>query len=717
MSHFSTPAAICVDNCSIEDYNKENRCSDEVIGKAVKNRCCQATVSRYECRCHPKGEGGRRETASQETCLLKTEPALTGSVLTKGWIVLKRTAFLLVSLFLLYNYICCSSIYVYDASDTSRVSFVVVSFKSREMQVMTPFEADSGLVLKIKCLAYEDAEIFVGADSSYSVFLIPKPFSAKGTTVFSEEVRNIIRETDVKGGIKNGLANLSPYLHIKEYNRSLSVSLPGMSQEDILFSVDGVPIINQASRIIDLSLISVAAVGEISLSRNSSSSLRGENIFGGAVDIKTAKNTILSLNATASINSAEMSVNMDAGMLSGGFFRSEFNNMIMPKGIILENSDKSAFGFNLNFDAGENDILVLYGTSESGDPGISGYRYENSRVGNSLLVINQKMALGERMSITNSVTSTSYTYFNEEINPVADDLTKTSSLLTSLSCFNDNILLSVSNQLNRCEGTKTGNVLEEYPSLNASLKKGLWNIEGSAGFSISNKTAFVYSANVTTEASVLKEKILAGLRTSVRRPTFNELYWAGDAFARGNANLESEKMMGFFLFADREFTRAEMRAEAGLNYFLSMIRWVNEGGIYTPENVLFAVNPHISIDAKIKFDNLEIGNVFLFSPNYTEKMKLVPYSPVFKDNLSVKVIRRFVFLQLSADYQSPSYISQANTKSLERSFLFSEASIGARFGRSEIKLSITNPLDQNVESVNGYYLEGRKITLSMEIKL
>jgi len=35
----------------------------------VRDRCCQATVSRNECQSHPKGEGGRRKAASQETCL------------------------------------------------------------------------------------------------------------------------------------------------------------------------------------------------------------------------------------------------------------------------------------------------------------------------------------------------------------------------------------------------------------------------------------------------------------------------------------------------------------------------------------------------------------------------------------------------------------------------------------------------------------------------
>ncbi|MDD3803529.1 MAG: hypothetical protein PHW02_03965 [bacterium] len=626
---------------------------------------------------------------------------------------MKKSFVLVISAILIFLRLYPTTVYVYNESNNEKIDFVIVSQKTSVKQVMTPFETDLGIAITISCIGFRDTTLTTEGNSM-DVFLQVNPLSIEEAVIFSDRLVGTVRERESDDGLISAFESISPLITVRHYNRSTVFSLSGMSQEHILFSLDKVPLINQMSRIIDLDLISPAMVQSIALSKTLDSSMKGENLFGGVVDITTNKLSRLKAIASTSFNSSDIAIDVNLKDLSGGFFLTSFENMVLPQGKILDNSYKSSFGFNLKGRTDMFNITLLRGFSEQGDPGVSGFRYQRSSIKNSLFVLTSSVLLRKNLELTTSAMKSSYIYFNDEISPASDDTSRFESLLSSLTIFKEKWRTVISHQFNSADGTKIRKSSEKFPSISLSIENGGFTADFLTGISFSENFQLVYSASLASMQSLFGQQIMSGVKTSVRRPTFNELYWQGDAFARGNEDLESEKLTGIFFSLEKNLTNFKSRSDAGLNWYSSLIKWVSENGIYTPQNISSVINPYITFYSIYENRIVIIENTASVSYNLMDGLKLVPYTPAFTDNLSAKVMLGRFFASLSGDWRSSSFISAANTKKLQGSFFMREAEAGLEIRGCKISLSILNPFDSAYESANGYYLEGRNIKLNLK---
>lgn len=614
-----------------------------------------------------------------------------------------------------FLYIFPSLIFVYDSLFNEEIVFVVIERNSIKEQVLSPFFIEEGEKFSIECMGYKKS-YFTAHSETMKIYLEKNAIEMKGSLVYSEALKNEIKKGSVNTNMSDALENLFPYIQIRHFNRSNTITLAGMSQEHILFSLDEVPIINQMSRIVDIDLISPAMIESANVSRNSNSALFGENLFGGIINFKTKKKNFSSI-ASLSMNSGEISANVDFEGLKGGFFLNSYSDMIMPEGAILSNSDKSVFGYNIGFDSNNIKLSLINSMCEAGDPGIEGYRYKTSRIKNSLVILTGTIKFNDKMKFVNSITKSSYFYFNDELSTPARDSSFFNSILSGISYYNELGNLTISNQINSAEGTKIKKAFEFFPSAGLSTKADRFAFDVFAAVAESENTNFVYSINSSSYFHLKEMRLDYGFKTSVRRPTFNELYWIEDAFAKGNENLNNEVVNGVFINLKRKTSNLIMTTDCGFNYYTSIIKWVSAEGKYTPMNIENVSNPYLIFSAEYENGFVKASNIFSLSPNIADNFKMVPYSPVFADNFSVTLLYRKIFFELNVNYTSDSYLSSANTKKINQKVYFQNAGIGINWSILRLVLSVENPLDMSFESVNGYYIEGRNIKLTLKAEL
>lgn len=604
-------------------------------------------------------------------------------------------------------------VYVFDYETRESLNFVVIETGERREQVYSPFLIEEGKSFSVECIGYEKKSL-ISLKDTIKIFLKKNPINMKEVFVFSEMIKNKIKTKKIENNVSKTLEDFFPLLQVRHYNRSKTFTLSGMSQEHILFSIDGVPIINQMSRIVDIDMLSPTMIESAILSKNSNSALLGENLFGGIINLTTVKKKGITSIADFSLNSRVFSVNGYFGSFNGGFFSERYSDMIMTKGNILANSDKIVFGYNLGLKFNGIDFSLLNSFGESGDPGIKGFRYAKSRIKNSLFILTSTLSFNNQLKTVSSVTKSSYFYINDEIQTPAHDSSFFNSILSSISYYNKKANAVLSCQLNSSEGTKIKRSFEIFPSISASAERGRFGINCLAGIAKSTNANFIYSAIGTFDFFFKNLKFNWGLKTSVRRPTFNELYWIKDAFAQGNENLNNEIVYGVFIDSKAEKKNIKIKIQTGFNYYTSLIKWTPVEGLYTPMNLNNVLNPFVVFEINYKYAFLKTENIFSISPNIMPNLKMVPYSPVITDNFRVNLSSGKSFFDIIINYSGDSYISSANTKKINQNIFIKEIRYKYDLSNLSLILSVENPFDMTLESVNGYYLEGRNIKVSIK---
>ncbi len=127
----------------------------------------------------------------------------------------------------------------------------------------------------------------------------------------------------------------------------------------------------------------------------------------------------------------------------------------------------------------------------------------------------------------------------------------------------------------------------------------------------------------------------AALSRDVSVPTFNDLYWPSDPFARGNPDLEPQTSLG--AEGGVRFTPGEslfLGAAGFLTRTEDLILWLpGDDGVWTPENNAESFSRGVELEAGLALESLRVtGNLTLStvtdeSPGTPREGMLLPYRP------------------------------------------------------------------------------------------
>ena len=215
-------------------------------------------------------------------------------------------------------------------------------------------------------------------------------------------------------------------------------------------------------------------------------------------------------------------------------------------------------------------------------------------------------------------------------------------------------------------------------------------------------------------------KLRGSISRSFRPPTFNDLYWPDEGWARGNPNVKPEKGLTKEIGIQTEIGRY---AAFSLAYYRSdydnLINWAEEAGVWQPKNVDSA-----RIDGIELWNNIKIADNWSFDTGYTylramdaNLHKRLIYQPENKVDLSLKYrgLNAF-FCEAKGQFTDRRFHDAQNTINVKRFFV-------AGFNVSKkIKpgvtcfASIDNLLAREYQSIKDYPMPGFSLTSGLKVE-
>ena len=203
-------------------------------------------------------------------------------------------------------------------------------------------------------------------------------------------------------------------------------------------------------------------------------------------------------------------------------------------------------------------------------------------------------------------------------------------------------------------------------------------------------------------------------------PTFNDLYWPEDLFARGNPDLSPQTSIG---------------AEAGIRYITQgstavsvtgfitdtekLILWLpGEDGIWVPENTAKSLSRGIELEASTTLGPVRAGGNVTFAtatdetPGTTREGMLIPYRPQITGGGHVSLFTEKIELGLSLSGQGRRFTNRTESESLEP-YLILDASASFPLGATRLTVWILNAAGTDYEESGGYH--GRPRTFGITI--
>jgi outer membrane cobalamin receptor len=233
------------------------------------------------------------------------------------------------------------------------------------------------------------------------------------------------------------------------------------------------------------------------------------------------------------------------------------------------------------------------------------------------------------------------------------------------------------------------------------------------GTEINPGAGFIYVINE-------KNKLRGQISRSFRAPTFNDLYWPDEGWAKGNPDLVPEKgVSGEIGFETDLFNRMT----AGITYFRSgysnLINWAESNGVWMPQNVNSAVINGVEFENTVRmFRGWELitGYTYLRAKDNKTHTYLI-YQPRHKFDCAVRYTAPDdLTVELNGRYTGQRYHDAANTIKMKDFFIF-----GARISK-KIKKTMTvfaqidNMLNETYQSIRDYPMPGFSITGGLKVE-
>ena len=443
-----------------------------------------------------------------------------------------------------------------------------------------------------------------------------------------------------------------------------TLKMRGSTASQVLVLVDGRPINSPRDGEVDLSAIPLDAIDRIEVMHGPASSLYGSSAMGGIVHIITKKPPKKgnSTEATSSFGTfrtyqERLSHGQRIGnlgfLLSGGFQSSEGfreNSAFNAKDLNVKLDYDAAPGQNISLNTGFYRSLV-------GTPGeiTSVDLDDKQRVLKNFVDLNWRWAIDPETSISVKIynnhdrlefmENTAWSIFDTAFNKFIHT-TQTRGLdIQADKQFNDfyraiagfNYVLNLNDSTSSAKHNYT--VYAAYLNNEFNVSQDL---KANLGARIDDYSNFGFQTSPSL--SVLykikeKNKLHGLISRSFRAPTFNDLYWPDEGWAKGNPNLKPEKGTTGEIGLETEYNKY---LSTNLTYFRSFynefIQWAEAAGVWSPTNIGSAVIEGIELENTWQpVEKLEVSLNYTYQKAEDDKThKFLIYQPKNKIDLSVE---------------------------------------------------------------------------------
>ncbi|MGB9824981.1 MAG: TonB-dependent receptor domain-containing protein [Candidatus Hydrothermia bacterium] len=198
-----------------------------------------------------------------------------------------------------------------------------------------------------------------------------------------------------------------------------------------------------------------------------------------------------------------------------------------------------------------------------------------------------------------------------------------------------------------------------------------------------------------------------------REPTFNELYWPEDPFARGNTKLYPEKGTNVDLGFRIATGNTLLSGTTFFKYISNAIVWIQEDK-YTPVN--YSVVRHYGVNFSLFHSRGSISTDLNIN---VQKSYLSDMPYLYRPEISLNALIKVFFTSFSFTYIGKRPERPNSTKMMPPIYLLS-TSVVKKFELKNLEIEISggaeNLLDVNYSLIPGYPQPGRSFYLEMEIR-
>lgn len=205
-----------------------------------------------------------------------------------------------------------------------------------------------------------------------------------------------------------------------------------------------------------------------------------------------------------------------------------------------------------------------------------------------------------------------------------------------------------------------------------------------------------------------------------RAPTFNDLYWPDQGWAKGNPDLKPEKGNTAELGYESKLSKYLW---SGLTYYRSnyndLIIWGEEAGVWMPKNIGTAVIQGVEFENKIYLPhNFEIDLSYTYLLAKDKKThKFLIYQPEHKVDTSIKYNNLYGFaVELRGQFTGLRFHDPDNTVKVKQFFVFGFY-LSKKFKKGfTYYVSMDNMLARKYQVINDYPMPGFSITNGMKFE-
>lgn len=645
-----------------------------------------------------------------------------GSVLKQLRIDMKKALFALI-----FPIVILASYTEFTDIDGNKVPYVNVTQRGLTVQMLTPVDLPLNDTLTIGAIGFKDTVLCLQNDSNVIVL---KRISIKTDTVFVKAKRPHLKEksSEMTWKPQNAMRTISPFLTLRQYARDIVYSIRNSTAEQVTLTIDGMPVVNPSSGIVSLNLMPVTGFESITVQQDEQISVKGNSVFSGIIDFTTKHKEGFNIGSQFSKRDRLIGVSFSDNNIKGAYECFDYDNMILPGNDELPNSYSRGYRFM----AGNRQLLLILSNAKSGSPGLEGSRFDSAYYEESLTHIHFYDNV-QQIRIAYHFTGNAYHYFNDEIAAAADSRQHSYNSGIQLACSMGNSDVSLSLNSDYTYGSSLSNALRNIVA--AEMKTDLSeNDELALSIAYPFMPGFVYRHKAVSESAYRD----FGVKLSGRMPTFNELYWTGDAFAAGNDSLENEYMVALFYNDMRELKQWVFAFNAGADMFFNLISWHNIDAYYTPVNSKRVLSPYVN--AALEYENSTV-HVYAYacvnpavedhvdsysefvSDIYSENVSYITnyysimlYRPLWNSGVNASLHWGDFSIGSNISYTGLRFTNNENTKYFKPYVLINNTGISYAHKYFSAEIYIDNLLDTRYNDVRGYTNEGRTINVSIKLE-
>ena len=516
-----------------------------------------------------------------------------------------------------------------------------------------------------------------------------------------------------------------------------TIKMRGSTASQVLVLVDGRPINSPRDGEVDLSAIPLENIERIEVMHGSASSLYGSSAMGGTVQIITkdppkedSRTEIMSSFGTFRTYQERLTQGQKLGkfgyLLSGGYQSSQGSR---------EDSefDSKDFSLKMDYDISDNQRIWVntgFYTSFAGTPGPTTWLDldDKQKRTNNLIDLNWRLSIDE-------LTNASIKLYNdqERLKFIEDSSTSYTHTTRSRGIdiqlerrFNDfykaisgiNYILNLNNSTSSAKHKYS--VFAWYINNEFNVSE---NLKTDLGLRLDDYSNFGLQASPSLSATYKfneKNRLHGLISRSFRAPTFNDLYWPDEGWAKGNPGLQPEIGTSAEVGITSEINRY---FETGLtyyrNYYKDLIQWASDGSVWMPSNVSCALINGIEWENRFLLSEdieINVGYTYQIAKD-TDTHKFLIYQPEHKTDFSIKHHNVFgCAIALRGGWNGLRYDNASNTTKMDGFFTLGFSASRKLARGTTFYLNIDNALNKKYQSVLGYPMPGFDLTTGVKIE-